>query len=155
MKRLGTLAASVLMGIEHLSCAWADDPADRSKACAPPQGMEYMTCADAGNGESSERPVQVAPQSSSWIVSETTSPVDYKPQIAAQTFASASSRDAPPASLTIRCRAHRTELLLSSTNPWTKAPSSEIRVAFQVNDQTLIDQRWRLADGGRSLAFIL
>lgn len=153
MTRLDTLVASVLVGMAHLDCVWADDATDRLKACAQFQGMEHMTCVDQRIGAASpERFVQVTPQSPNWIVSETTSPVDYKPQIAARTTARSGSKDAP-SSLAIHCRANRTELMLSATSPWTKTPSSEIRVVFQINDQPAVDQRWKVADGGRSLVF--
>ena len=152
MKGLATLAASVLVGLGHLDCAYADNAADRLKACAQFQGMEHMTCVDDRIAESRERSVQEAPQSPNWIVSETTSPVDYKPQIAARTTSRSGSKDAP-SSLAIHCHANRTELLLSAASPWSKTPSSEIRVVFQINDQPPQDLRWKVADGGRSLAF--
>lgn len=144
MKRLGTLAASLLAGIGHLVCAQAGDTPDGLKACAQLEGMEHMICVDNQIGESSER----APQGPNWIISETTSPVDYKPQIAAQT----GSKDGP-ASLVIHCRANRTKLFLSTAGSWTKIPSTEIRVLFQIDDQPPFDERWKVADGGRSLAF--
>jgi len=150
MKRLGTLAASLLAGIGHLSCAQAGDTPDRSKACARLQGMEHMTCVDDQIAEAPDQSVR-APQIPNWIISETTSPVDRKPQIAAQTTGRTGRKDGP-SSLAIHCRGNRTELLLSSASSWTKTPVTEIRVVFQINDQPPVDQRWRVADGGRSLA---
>ncbi|QQN66051.1 hypothetical protein JIR23_10380 [Bradyrhizobium diazoefficiens] len=152
MKRLGALAASLLAGIGHLICAQAGDMPDGLKACAQLEGIEHMMCVDQQMGESPEHSVQAPPQSPNWIISETTSPVDYKPQIAAQTTARAGSKDGP-ASLVIRCRANRTELLLSTAGLSTKIPSTEIKVVFQINDRPLVDERWRVTDGGRSLAF--
>ncbi|MGY4625612.1 hypothetical protein [Bradyrhizobium sp. USDA 4486] len=153
MTRLDTLVACVLVGMAHLDCAWADDATDRLKACAQFQGMEHMTCVDQRIGAvAPERLVQLAPQTPNWIVSETTSPVDYKPQIGARTTARSGSKDAP-SSLAIHCHANRTALLLSAASPWTQTPSSEIRVVFQINDQAAVDQRWKVADGGRSLVF--
>lgn len=152
MKRVDALAASVLVSIGHLSCAQADSMADRLRACAQLEGMEHMTCVDEQIGKSTEQSIQAPRQSPNWVMSETTSPVDYKPQLAAQTTAPAGSMNAP-SSLTIHCRAHRTELLLSAASSWTKAPASEVRVVFRVDDQAPVDQRWRVVDGGRSLAF--
>ncbi|OAF10666.1 hypothetical protein AYJ54_10375 [Bradyrhizobium centrolobii] len=85
-------------------------------------------------------------------MSETTSPVDYKPQIAAQTTARATSKDGP-SSLAIHCRANRTELMLSTTGSWSKTPATGVKVVYQIDDQPPVDQRWRVAEGGRSLAF--
>jgi hypothetical protein len=151
MKRAGALAASLLAGI-GLSCAQAGNTPDRSKICAQFQGMEHMICIDEQVGEGPEQSLQAPPQSPNWILSETTSPVDHKLQIAARTTARAGSKDGP-SSLAIHCRANRTELLLSAVSPWTKTPAIDIRVVFQINDQPPVDQRWRVADGGRSLAF--
>jgi hypothetical protein len=92
------------------------------------------------------------PQDQNWIISETTSPVDYKPQIAAQTTGRASSRDAP-SSLAIRCRANRTELMISSTGPSKQITDGEVKVVYQINNEPSVDQRWRSAEGGRRLAF--
>lgn len=152
MKRLGTLAASLLTGISHLVCAQAGDTPDGLKACAQLEGMEHMICVDEQTGKSPEQSVQAPPQSPNWIISETTSPVDYKPQIAAQTTARAGSKDGP-ASLVIHCRADRTKLFLSTAGPSTKIPSADVRVVFQINNLPPVDERWRVADGGRSVAF--
>ncbi|MBR0816800.1 hypothetical protein [Bradyrhizobium liaoningense] len=111
-----------------------------------------MTCVDDQIGEAPEQTFQAPPPSPNWIVSETTSPVDHKPQIAARTTARAGSKDGL-SSLAIHCRANRTELLLSASSSWTNTPVTEIRVVFQINDQPPVDQRWKVAEGGRSLAF--
>ena len=152
MKGAGTLAAFVLAGIGHLSYAQAGDTRDPLEACAKLQGIEHMICVDDRIGNALGQFVQAPPPGPNWIVSETTSPVDYKPQIAAQTTSRTGSNN-PSSSLAIRCHANRTELLLSATNSWTKTPATEIRVTFQINGQLPVDQRWRVADGGRSLAF--
>ncbi|MCK1655272.1 hypothetical protein IVA88_28070 [Bradyrhizobium sp. 149] len=152
MKQTGTLAASLLAGIGHLSCAQAGDTPDRSRACALFQGMAHMTCIDEQVGEAPEQSLQAPPQTPNWILSETTSPVDYKPQIAARTTARAGSKDGP-SSLAIHCRANRTELLLSAASTWTRTPAMDIRVVFQINNRPPVDHRWRVADGGRSLTF--
>ena len=87
-------------------------------------------------------PDSVQPQGPNWIVSETTSPVDYRPQIAALTTAPASSQDAP-SSLAIYCRAHRTELIISTTGSWKQATDSEVKVVYRINEEPPVEQRWR------------
>jgi len=114
--------------------------------------MEHLTCADEQVGEAPEQSFQAPAQSPNWILSETTSPVDHKPQIVARTTARAGAKDGP-SSLAFYCRANRTEVLLSPASSWTKPPGTDIRVVFQINDQPPVDQRWRVVGGGRSLAF--
>jgi hypothetical protein len=97
-------------------------------------------------------PDPVQPQGPNWIISETTSPVDYRPQIAALTTARASSQDAP-SSLAIHCRAQRTELIISTTGSWKQATDGEVKVVYRINQEPPVEQRWRPAQTGGSLAF--
>jgi hypothetical protein len=60
--------------------------------------MERLKCVGEFLREMAETPDPAQPQGPNWIISETTSPVDYRPQIAALTTAHASSQDAPPRS---------------------------------------------------------
>src|SRR6202022_4470432 len=87
-----------------------------------------------------------------WIISETTSPVDYRPQIAGLTTARAASQDAP-SSLAIHCRAHRTELIISTTASWKQVPDGDVKVVHRINEEPSVEQRWRAAETGKSLAF--
>jgi hypothetical protein len=112
--------------------------------------MERLKCVDDLLQEMT--PDSAPPQDPNWIISETTSPVDYRPQIAALTTARASSQDAP-SSLAIHCRAHRTELIISTTGSWKQAPEGEVKVLYRINEEPPVEQRWRPAETGRSLAF--
>src|SRR6266566_6566415 len=117
MKHMGALVGVTLAGLGQAMFAQAGDAVDRLKACSQFEGMERLKCVDELLGEMAEPPDSVPPQGPNWIISETTSPVDYQPQIAAQTTARPSSQDAP-SSLAIHCRAHRTELIVSTTGSW-------------------------------------
>jgi hypothetical protein len=82
-----------------------------------------------------------APPANNWIVSETTSPVDYSPLVTAVMQATQPG-DNGPSSLTIRCRAKRTELLLQfAGNPASPRPG-EPQIHFQVEDQSPVKQDW-------------
>src|SRR5260370_39321985 len=105
------IALTVLSSLSQVVCAQAGDAVDRLKACSEFEGMERLKCVDELLQEVAPEPAQ--PQGTNWIISETTSPVDYKPQIAASTAARASTRDAP-STLAIRCRAQATELMIST-----------------------------------------
>lgn len=123
---------------------------DRVKACSRFEGTERLKCVDELLQEMT--PDAVQPQSPNWIISETASPVDYRPQIAARTTARALSQDAP-SSLAIHCRAQRTDLIISTTGSWKQAPDGEVKVVYRINEDLPVEQRWRSADPGKSLAF--
>jgi hypothetical protein len=87
------------------------------------------------------------------MISETTSPVDYRPQIAALTMARASSQ-AAPSSLAIHCRARRrTELTISTTGSWKQATDGEVKVVYRINEEPSVEQRWRAAKPGEVSPF--
>ena len=152
MKGLGALAVTLLSSLSQAVCAPAGDAVDRLKACSQFEGMERLKCVDELLGEIAEPPDSAPTQGPNWIISETTSPVDYKPQITALTTARASSQDAP-SSLAIHCRAQRTELIISTTGSWKQATDGVVKVVYRINQEPPVEQRWRAAEAGRSLAF--
>src|SRR5580765_4219764 len=82
-----------------------------------------------------------------WVVSETTSPVDYSPLITATNLSRPSAKEGP-ASLIIRCRGKRAELALTTDGSW--GPTNFKRVTYQINDQSPVQQRWTPSPDGRS-----
>jgi hypothetical protein len=85
------------------------------------------------------------PPANRWIVSETTSPIDYSPLVSA-VLEPIQHGDDGPISLAIHCRAKRIELSLQfpSNSAWRNEP----QIYFQIDDQapTLLDWSWS-ADG--------
>jgi hypothetical protein len=150
MKGLSALAVTLLSSLSQAVCAQAGDAVDRLKACSQFDGMERLKCVDELLQEVA--PDSTQPQGPNWIISETTSPVDYRPQITALTTARASSQDAP-SSLAIRCRAQRTELIISTTGSWKQAADGVVKVVYRINEEPPIEQRWKAAETGRSFAF--
>jgi hypothetical protein len=75
-------------------------------------------------------PDRPSPADDNWIVSETTSPVDYAPIVTA----TASSRGSTGAlmQLFIRCRAGRTELVVAG--PAVSRSSEEYAISYRIND---------------------
>jgi hypothetical protein len=151
MKGVGALAVAVLSGLSQAVYAQAGDAVDRLRACSKYEGAERLKCVDELLQEAA--PDAVQPPGPNWIVSETTSPVDYRPQIAARTMAPASSSQDAPSSLAIHCRAKRTELIISTTGSWKQATDGEVKVVYRINEEPLVEQRWRPAEAGRSLVF--
>jgi hypothetical protein len=152
MKGVGALAAAVLSTLSQAVCAQTGDAIDRLKTCSQFEGMERLKCVDELLGEMAEKPDAAPSQGPNWIISETTSPVDYRPQIAALTTARAASPDAP-SSLAIHCRAHRTELIVSTTGSWKQVPDGDVKVVHRINEEPPVEQRWRSVETGKSLAF--
>lgn len=150
MKGAGGLALTVLSSLSQVVCVQAGDAVDRLKACSEFEGMERLKCVDELLQEVAPEPAQ--PQGPNWIISETTSPVDYKPQIAASTAARASTRDAP-STLAIRCRAQHTELMISTMGSWKSATGGDVKVVYRINQEPSVEQNWKPAEIGKSLAF--
>src|SRR5258707_10854001 len=125
MKGLSALAVTLLSSLSQAMFAQAGDAVDRLKACSQFEGMDRLKCVDDLLGKMAETPDSVPSQGPNWIISETTSPVDYQPQVAALTTALPSSRDAP-SSLAIHCRAHRRELIISTTGSCRQIPDTEL-----------------------------
>jgi hypothetical protein len=152
MKGVGVLAAAVLSSLSQAMCAQAGDAVDRLKACSQFEGMDRLKCVDEFLGEMTETPDSTPSQGPNWIISETTSPVDYRPQIAALTTARAATQDAP-SSLAIHCRAQRTELIVSTTGSWKQVPDGDVKVVHRINEEPSVEQRWRTVEAGKGLAF--
>jgi hypothetical protein len=152
MKRVGALAAAVLSTLSQEVCAQTGDAIDRLKTCSQLEGTERLKCVDELLGEMGEKPETAPSQGPNWIISETTSPVDYRPQFAALTTARAATQDAP-SSLAIHCRAQRTELIVSTTGSWKQVPDGEVKVVHRINEEPSVEQRWRTVEAGKGLAF--
>ena len=152
MKNMGALAVTVLssLSLSQAVSAQTGDAVDRLKACSQFEGMDRLKCVDELLQEVAPDPAQ--PQGPNWIISETTSPVDYRPQITALTTARASLQDAP-SSLAIHCRAQRTELIISTTGSWKQATDDVVKVVYRINQEPPVEQRGKTAETGRSLAF--
>ena len=83
-----------------------------------------------------------------WVVSETTSPVDFTPLISAATR-SLSGSD----SLMISCRGQRTELRVRTTVGWRSPRSGEIQITYQINDQPAVTHPWAQSADGKTVSY--
>ena len=75
--------------------------------------------------------VRTAAGSDNWLVSETTSPVDYSPVVVAATLSRGGS-DGAMMQLSIHCRAGRTELVVAG--PTVSRRAEEYLISYRVND---------------------
>ena len=85
-----------------------------------------------------------------WVVSETTSPVDYSPIVTATT-ASRKIAGNPPLRLSIRCRGGRSELAVSG--PEITSPGDHYFISYRVNDGQSVQFGGVAAAFGEGVAF--
>jgi hypothetical protein len=95
---------------------------------------------------------QNQPSDAAWVVSETTSPVDYSPLITAVIHSTSSVKDAPN-TLAVRCRGSRTELLLRTEGAWRASRASEVQVDHQINDQPFVRLGWAVSADGKTASY--
>jgi hypothetical protein len=87
-----------------------------------------------------------------WIVSETTSPIDYSPLVSA-IIRARQQVNGGLNGLTISCRAKRTELSLRVTDDVNVPRFGEIRIDSQIGDQRPVKQRWIWDEQGTILIY--
>lgn len=108
----------------------ASDPMDKLRACSTLAPAERLECLDklsreiAPSTTASTAPTG-APPADNWIVSETTSPIDYTP-VAVATASSATLQ------LSIQCRGGRTDLVIAG--PALTRRGEDYVVSYGVND---------------------
>jgi hypothetical protein len=123
-----------------------------SAAIAVTPGSQPAEQPDATTGAvSPERPAKdvkapATSQDSNWVISETSSPIDYSPLATATIHSTFSTKDAPQ-SMIIRCRQSRTELLLRTEGTLRKSPTGDVPVEYRIDTQPPVDSRWASVDG--------
>jgi hypothetical protein len=123
-----SLAFEIASGIAFAQ--GAADPMAHLRACSLMERAERLECLDK-LARDIAAPDRAAGSGDNWIISETTSPVNYTPMVTA----TASSRGGPDGSsmkLAIYCRGGRTELVVSG--PAVSRRGSEYSIAYRVND---------------------
>lgn len=88
----------------------------------------------------------------SWVLSETTSPVDFTPLVAAVIRSVSGPKDGPN-TLAVRCRSGRTEVSLKSDGVWSARRGNNLGVDYQVNDQKIVRRQWALSADGRTASY--
>jgi hypothetical protein len=106
------------------SAQGANDPAVPLRACSLMERADPLECPDT---RATSPPLRLALAGDGWVVSETTSPIDYSPIATATT----ASRKVGGAELSIRCRGGRTELAV--TGPAITGRGGNYRISYRVN----------------------
>jgi hypothetical protein len=95
---------------------------------------------------------QNEPADAAWVVSETTSPVDYSPLVTAVIHSTSGVKDAPN-TLAVRCRGSRTELLLRTEGAWHASRASEVPIDHQINDRPSVRLQWTVSADGKTASY--
>jgi hypothetical protein len=107
----------------------ADDPLAQLRTCSLMERADRLECLDKLS-RAIPPPARTAPKKDRWLISQTTSPVDYTPIATATT----SSREVPGGSamqLSIRCRSGRTELAVAG--PAISGHGEDYIISYRVN----------------------
>ena len=132
----------------------SDKPAAAASAEVPTAGVSSDKPAAAASPDLPARAVDVAPKprDPNWIISETTSPVDYAPVISAAIRLPLSVKHAPN-TFAMRCRGGRTELLVRTEGSWRASRAREVQVDYQINDQPLVKLTWTSSPDGKTAIY--
>ena len=87
---------------------------------------------------------------SNWIVSETTSPVDFGPLVAAVIHSASGVRQDI---LAVRCRSRETEVSLRIDGVWTQQEGNKLDVDYQIDNRQLVRQRWSVSTDGKTAIY--
>ena len=100
------------------------------------------------SGKKNDRPAR----GTDWILSETTSPVDYSPLINAVIRATADVKDGPN-TFAVRCRAQHTELSIRTDGAWAAPRGNDLLVDYQIDDRPVVRQPWILSTDGKTATY--
>jgi hypothetical protein len=140
-------------GLSEVAIAQAgDDPASQLRICSRQDRAERLDCLDQLSQRTVRQPPSGSIRADHWVLSETTSPVNYSPLIIATTL-SRSETERVPSLLSVSCRNGRTELAI--THGGSSGPSrsaGDVMVELQANDQPPLRQRWHASGDGAAFA---
>lgn len=108
----------------------ATNPMTHLRACSLMERTERLECLDRLSREISP-PDRSVRSGENWIISETTSPVNYEPIVSA-TVSSRDGTDGPLMQLSIHCRGGRTEMVVS--RPAVSSGGSDYVISYRIND---------------------
>lgn len=109
-----------------------------------------IALAQGAAGPMAQLPARPEQGGDNWVVSETTSPVDYKP-IVIGTALSRGGSEGAPMQLSIHCRGGRTDLVISA--PAISGADPDYAVAYRINDGQPVQARAGPPSFGEGVAF--
>ena len=124
-------------------------PAEKPGATVSP---EEPTAAVSPNLPAQSVDIPSKPPTTNWVISETTSPVDYTLLITAALRLPSNVKNAPSI-LVIRCSALLTELQVRTEGTWRASRVGEVQVAYQINDQRFVRLPWAVSGHGKIASY--
>jgi hypothetical protein len=121
-----------------------------NEAGVPPATQELPT--GAIEPQPSAKREEDSSRAEDWVVSETTSPVDYSPVVTALIHSISDATNGPNV-LGLRCRARRTEFLIRAEGGWNAPNGKELRVDLQINDQPIVRLPWIVSADGKTATY--
>ena len=120
---------SIAFGVTSAAAyAQTNDPVAQLRACSVMERAERLECLDRLSRDIAA-PDRAARGGDNWIVSETTSPVDYTPLVAAST--SSRGPDSASMQLSIFCRSGRTEMVVTGST--LSGRGGDYAVTYSIN----------------------
>jgi hypothetical protein len=121
------IAPAIVSGISLAQAG--NEPTAWLRACPLMESAARSECLEAPSRPTAPSP-RLALAGDGWVISETTSPVDYSP-IATATTSSLDGAGGSPMRLSIRCRGGRTELTVAGSA--ITRPGNEYFIFYRVN----------------------
>jgi len=139
--RIATICVAFSVGLASAGALaqGASDAMEKLRACSLLPPAERLECLEKLSREIAAMPArpagsftpEVAPPADNWVVSETTTPIDYTP-VAVATATSSGGPNGDPMQLSIQCRGGRSDLVMVS--PALTRRGEEYVVSYSVND---------------------
>src|SRR5450631_2667958 len=158
-------AADTAASVEKPTAGPADKPAAAASTGLPAGPADKPTVAVSLDkpAASPEKPTTPNPPSkivdlppkppvTLWVISETSSPVDFTPMITAAIRVPVGTRHAPD-TLAIRCRGKGTELLVRTGGSWRTSRADEVQVEYRINDHPPVRLPWTISADGRTASY--
>lgn len=108
----------------------ATDPMAQLRACSLMEHTERLECLERLSHDIAPSD-RTAGSGDNWVISETTSPVNYTPIVTATAYSRAP--DGPLMRLSVHCRGGRTELAVSG--PAVSSGGADYAISYRVNDR--------------------
>jgi hypothetical protein len=128
----------------------ANDSTAQPRSCFLVESADRSECLDRLSHAAAPSH-QLALAGDGWIISETTSPVDYSPIATATTSSLNVAGGGPSMQLSIRCRGGRTELTV--TGPAITGRGDGYFISYQVNDNRAVRLAGVVPVSGDGVAF--
>lgn len=128
----------------------ASDPVAQLRACSLMQREARLECLEKLSRTVAPPALPMPAAGDNWIVSETTSPVDYAPIITATT-SSRGGLNGSAMQLSIRCRGGRTELVVAG--PAVSRSSADYAISYRINDGQPVQLAAGSPSSGTGVAF--